>query len=359
MLLMFAGGLGFAEATGVTNFGGTVIRLFAPEGTLVVEVDDPGITVKIEGPELVITGAGAKEIRLKPGRYQVQASKNGTLVRRELITVTTNQRQVLRVTQEAAEMKITTEEKAPSVVASELPPTFKNGIGMEFVIVPKGKSWLGGDKDRLGRAVKVPTDFYLGKYEVTQDEWEKVMGENPSRFSRDHDNAEAVKRIKDDELQRFPVEYVTWEQCQQFVAKLNSLEKETGWVYRLPTEVEWEYACRGGPMSDQDDSAFDFYFNKPTNTLLPDQASFNYERNFPSKVGSYEPNALGLHDMHGNVWEWCEDAYESTKRVYRGGSWLNTSEYSRAAAFYANPPSHRDTLLGLRVARVPSTQDGK
>ena len=152
---------------------------------------------------------------------------------------------------------------------------------------------------------------------------------------------------------------MSWDQCQLFVARLNILEKETGWVYRLPKEVEWEYACRGGPMSDQLDSAFDFYFAKPTNTLLPEQANFNKGLHRPCKVGSYEANALGLHDMHGNVWEWCEDTYQATDRVYRGGDWLNPSEYCRAAAFFANPPSHRDTLLGLRVARVPSAQGGK
>ncbi|QDU21949.1 bifunctional serine/threonine-protein kinase/formylglycine-generating enzyme family protein [Urbifossiella limnaea] len=127
---------------------------------------------------------------------------------------------------------------------------FKNTLGMEFVKVPKGKSWLGGGKDKLAdKEVEIPADFYLGKYEVTQEEWEKVMGENPSHFSRAGYGKDAVKDIPDADLKRFPVENVSWDQCQIFVAKLNKLEKETGWVYRLPTEVEWEYACRGGPMA--------------------------------------------------------------------------------------------------------------
>jgi serine/threonine protein kinase len=101
VVLMLLGGLGFTEATGVTDFRGTVIRLFSPEGTLVVELDDPGVSVKIDGAELVITGAGAREIRLKPGRYTVEARKDGKIVRRELVTVTKNGKQVVRVSQEA------------------------------------------------------------------------------------------------------------------------------------------------------------------------------------------------------------------------------------------------------------------
>jgi uncharacterized protein (TIGR03067 family) len=123
--------------------------------------------------------------------------------------------------------------------ASALPPTFKNGLGMEFVIVPKGKSWLGGGKDKLGdKEVEINADFYLGKYEVTQEEWQKVMGENPSYFSRTGEGKDAVKDIPDADLKRFPVEMVSWDQCQLFVAKLNKQEKETGWVYRLPTADE-------------------------------------------------------------------------------------------------------------------------
>src|SRR5439155_19773783 len=104
------------------------------------------------------------------------------------------------------------------------------------------------------------------------------MGENASHFSRTGDGKDAVKDINDADLKRFPVDSVSWDQCQIFVAKLNSLEKETGWVYRLPKEVEWEYACRGGPMSDKLDSAFDFYFAQPTNTLLSEQANFGLDK---------------------------------------------------------------------------------
>src|SRR5262249_58337191 len=127
-------------------------------------------------------------------------------------------------------------EPMPVLVAKQerLPPTFKNSIGMEFVIVPKGKSWLGGGKDRLGeQEVEFPADFYLGKYEVTQEEWEKVMGENPSHFSRMGTGKDRVNDIPDADLKRFPVETVTWDQCQSFVEKLNRLEKDTGGACRV------------------------------------------------------------------------------------------------------------------------------
>jgi formylglycine-generating enzyme required for sulfatase activity len=242
-----------------------------------------------------------------------------------------------------------------------LPPTYKNRIGMEFVIVPKGKSWLGGGKDNLGtRRVEIPADFYLGRYEVTQEEWEKVMGENPSHFSRTGGGRDAVKDISDADLKRFPVERVSWDDCQIFVAKLNQREKESGWVYRLPTSTEWEYACRGGPMLNKTDSAFDFYFAKPTNNLLLEKANFGSDEGLKrtSPVAHYEANRLGLFNMHGNVWEWCNDPEieinGTALRVLLGGAWTKAPE--RCTARFRDPCPSRDRIadIGLRLARVRS-----
>lgn len=256
------------------------------------------------------------------------------------------------------------------IVIKELPPsappTFTNTLGMEFVLVPKGKSWLGGGNDKLGdKEVEIPADFYLGKYEVTQEEWEKVLGENPSHFSRTGDGKDAVKDIPDVDLKRFPVEQVSWDDCQRFVEKLNQREKETGWVYRLPKETEWEYACRGGPMADRAKSAFDFYFAKSTNTLLPEQANRQHGNglNRTCVVGNYKPNQLGLCDMHGNVWEWCLescptppvlDPRDVSSRVMRGGGWSLDASDVRAMHRGATPPAFRGNNLGLRLARVPA-----
>ena len=246
-----------------------------------------------------------------------------------------------------------------------IPPTFKNGIGMEFAVVPKGKSWLGGGKDNLGdKEVVIPADFYLGKHHVTQEEWEKVMEDNPSHFARTGAGKDEVKDVPDADLKRFPVDRVTWDACQIFVARLNKREKDTGWEYRLPKEVEWEYACRGGPMSDKLDSAFDFYFAKPTNAAGM-QANLNTGTvenpvmlGRTSKVGSYEPNALGLHDMHGNLHVWCDDAAKTFDGAdgyaVRGGGWNSPVEYCRAACRLTRLPSNLSQSHGLRLVRVRS-----
>lgn len=166
------------------------------------------------------------------------------------------------------------------------------------------------------------------------------------------------------DLGRFPVESVSWGETQKFLALLNKQAGEPGWVYRLPGADEWEYACRGGPMSGQADSSGDFYFfDKPADQLLPEQANFASERGDgiqrTCKVGSYRPNRLGLYDMHGNVWEWCEDAANPggaiALRVTRGGGWGDDSALRcRAGLRESLAQAGQDSGLGLRVARVPA-----
>jgi formylglycine-generating enzyme required for sulfatase activity len=229
---------------------------------------------------------------------------------------------------------------------------------MEFVLVPKGNSWLGGGGGSPGdKEVVIARDFYLGKYEVTQEEWKKVTGFTPSSFSRTGAGKDKVKDIADAELNLFPVEHVSWDDAQVFLERLNKREKEAGWVYCLPKAAEWEYACRGGPLSDKSESAYDFYFEKPTNQLLPEQANFGQELMRTCKVGSYQPNRLGLYDMHGNVWEWCDDTQKAANgasfRVHRGGCWGDAAGICRSAVRHRDPSARRDFPVGLRVARVP------
>jgi len=246
----------------------------------------------------------------------------------------------------------------------DAPKTFTNSLGMEFVLVPKGKFLMGGGDGKVGdKEVEIPYDFYLGKYEVTQEEWEKVTGTNPSHFSRTGELRNEVANIAADELKKFPVENVSWTEAQLFVEALNAREKTSGWVYRLPREAEWEYSCRGGPCSNKFDYAFNFYFEKPTNQLLPDQANFNNVLKRTCKVGSYKPNRLGLYDMHGNVWEWCEDSHKAENgaslRVDRGGGWSDDAGDCRAAGRRAIVPSYWGDFLGVRLARVPVGKEVK
>jgi eukaryotic-like serine/threonine-protein kinase len=258
------------------------------------------------------------------------------------------------------------------------PPKPKDGpLGMKFVPLPKGTFYMGWDgKEGSVKKTDIKEDFEIAVHTVTQGQWQAVMGKNPSEFSRDGDGRDKVKDIKDEDLKHFPVENVSWEDCQEFIKKLNEQEKEKGWVYRLPSDAEWEYACRGGATSEAECS-YHFYFAKPTNDLSSKEA--NFDGNFPfgnadkgpflertAKVGSYASNKLGLYDMHGNVLQWCADLFNpkgtelgASRRVFRGGSWLTRGSNCRAALRLAYPLSVREPTLGLRLARVPSAPVGK
>lgn len=226
-------------------------------------------------------------------------------------------------------------------------------------LVPAGTFWMGGGGGKAGeRQVEIPSAFYLGAYPVTQAEWQAVMGNNPSWFSRGGDGKDAVKDIPDADLKQFPVEQVSWDDVQEYLKRLNAKEKDSGWTYRLPTSAEWEYACRGGATSE-DASKYRFYFAEPTDALSSDRA--NFDGNFPdapkgkylartTKAGSYPPNRLGIYDMHGNVFEWTSDLYDGgPARVIRGGSWFHFEYFCRASFMHRNAPSLRCDYLGFRV----------
>ncbi len=246
------------------------------------------------------------------------------------------------------------------ITAQWTPRRYVNSLGMKFALVPKGKGWLGSRNGKVGdREVEFDRDFYLGVYEVTQDEWTKVLGPdlNPSHFSRSGEDRDLVKNLSDDDLKHLPVDSVSWDQCQQFLKALNARAKVAGWVYRLPTSDEWEYACRGGPVPAKDYYRFDFYLDKPTNTLPANRANFKDSAlKRTCEVGSYPPNRLGLYDMHGNVFELCNDLVidddgRSLRRL-RGGSWLDDAALCRAGRTASVAPSDNYNGGGMRVARV-------
>jgi formylglycine-generating enzyme required for sulfatase activity len=235
----------------------------------------------------------------------------------------------------------------------ELPIEIENSIGMRFRLVPSGSCLIGspeGEKGRgtiEGRHVQLfPEEFYMGKFEVTQTEWKAVMGtDSPAGFKGE-------KR---------PVEEVTWHDCQRFVNKLCELEGVPLNTYCLPTEAEWEYACRGGT-----DTAFCFGNKVEQLAQWADYAGNNSRQTVD--VGKRRPNSLGLYDMHGNVWEWCNDWYgdysqdtvsdptgptNASHRVLRGGSWLSFARSCRSANRGSHDPSIRYSDYGFRVALAP------
>jgi formylglycine-generating enzyme required for sulfatase activity len=253
-----------------------------------------------------------------------------------------------------------------SVVSAAEPPKSKEGpLGMKFVPLPKGTFYMGWYVGKGGaRKTEIKEDFEIAIYTVTQGQWQELMGNNPSWFSREG-GKETVKDIKDEDLKQFPVEFVSWNDAQEFIKKLNEKEKGKGYLYRLPTEVEWEYACRGGATSEEECS-YRFYFAKPTNDLSSEQANFNGTRpegNAPkgkylqrtTRVGAYPPNKLGMCDMHGNVWQWCADLHEdgAPLRVVRGSSWSYPGKWCDAANRFRHAPTYRSPLFGFRLVRVP------
>src|SRR5262249_14361976 len=134
--------------------------------------------------------------------------------------------------------------------------------------------WMSKDGKNAQRQVTIKRAFQMAVYLVTQEQWQAVTGNNPSWFSRSGGGKAQVKDIPEDDLKQFPVESVSWNEAQEFLGKLNASQKKSGWLYRLPTEAEWEYACRGAATSKADCS-FDFYFDRPTNDLSSTQANFH------------------------------------------------------------------------------------
>ena len=250
------------------------------------------------------------------------------------------------------------EPKTPKVGDSWTEPT----TGMVFMYIPAGRFMMGSPDSEEGRSsdegpvreVRFAQGFWMGKYPVTQAEWQKIMGENPSRFKGE----------------RRPVEQVSWNDAQAFLKNFRSLGDFGNLTPRLPSEAEWEYACRAGTTTP-------FYFGE---TISADQANYNGKyvygkgkqgvyREQTTDVGSFPPNAWGLCDMHGNIWEWCEDAWHSnydgapndgrawlvsggSGRVLRGGSWSRGPRYVRSANRSSHVPANRFGYIGFRVART-------
>ena len=235
---------------------------------------------------------------------------------------------------------------------SETPETFtSSSTGMEFVLIPPGEFDMGSSSEEQDRSdsespvhkVTIKNPFYMGKSSVTQRQWKKIMGNNPSHFKGEDQ----------------PVEMVSWNEVQEFVKKLNTAENTD--KYRLPSEAEWEYACRAGTQTRY--------------SFGDDESKLNeyawYAKNSGSKTHSIsrkKPNPWGLYDMHGNIWEWVQDKWhenyngspsdgsiwedgDSFDRVSRGGSWYCDAESCRSAGRFRRDPDSLFSNLGFRLLR--------
>jgi uncharacterized protein (TIGR02996 family) len=254
-------------------------------------------------------------------------------------------------------------------------PRLRNRLGMELALIPPGAFLMGSPPDEADREddeqqheVEITRAFWLGVHPVTVGQFAAF-----ARARRYRQTPWQHPGFPQDDTH--PVVNVSWHDAQKFCAWLT--KSESGRVYRLPTEAEWEYSCRGGAPE-----SYPFHVGQPLHSLSSTQATFDgnspyggaakgpyLQRTTP--VGSYPPNGWGLYDLHGNVWEWCADRYgadyyqqsprqdppgplEGSARVIRGGSWPHYGQYCRSANRSRREPADRSFSLGFRVALVLS-----
>lgn len=440
LVALFAS-LGITEATGVTQFTATVIRIVTGEGTLVVTVDDPAVSVTIDGRDIVITGAGPKEVRLKAGEYRLRANKNGKPVPidQELVAITRGGREVVNVKLLARAAETGTEELAPPRRRDKVPwkallPTgapdpvlapfdetaakrhqeawakfldvpveqeadLGDGVKLSMVLIPPGEFLMGSSEEERARFVEeaqaaneplgihgVPAEgpqhpvritkpFAMSRHEVTRGQFRAFVDQTGyvtvaeqhglggygfvgGRWTRSPSfiwSADPGFPQTDDH----PVVNVTWDDAIAFCRWLS--EKE-GTRYHLPTEAQWEYACRAGTTAA--------WHCGDSGATVEEYAWFAAnagDKTHP--VAQLKPSPWRLYDMHGNVWEWCADRYgadyygqsplddpvgsaEGAHRVARGGAWALAARLCRSAYRDDNKPSGLNFDLGFRVAAM-------
>jgi len=366
---------------------GGVFKVKTSDGVIVLENVPKDSEILVDGDKVNVTWPGLGkplEIRAVPGQHKVEVKKDGFTTFGEVVTIKTDESEEVAVRLEplvvvrpepkkevapepipdkVPERKTEVVVPQPANAVPNEPKEITNSIKMKLVLIPSGEFLMGsphsdgdaGDSARPQHRVKITRPFYLGATEVTQRQYQAVMGQNPSKFKfKGSDN--------------LPVEQVTWSKAMAFCDKLCELEEGqlAGARYRLPTEAEWEYACRAkspARYSFGDDPAG-----------LGEYAWFVGNAGLRTHpVGQKRPNAFGLFDMHGNVWEWCFDGrdgpeddfykrspvddpvcpgWRGSLRQFRGGSWRDDPRPARSATRACDGPD--DTQLatgGFRVAR--------
>ena len=321
--------------------------LSAIQGNLSVNFKPFGSDVYVDG---VKVGQSPRVFNgVLVGNHNVEIRKSGYATSRQTVTISEGQTASISgslTSSTSSSTANTLSSSGSSLSGNALTIPVKNGISIEMVKVEAGSFNMGAtpemenpyDSEIPVHRVTLTNNYYIGKYEVTQALWQAVMGSNPSYF-------------KGDDL---PVEKVSWDDCQDFISKLNAM---TGKRFRLPSEAEWEYAARGGKKSRG-------YQYSGSNTL--GDVAWYYGNSGPKThaVGTKQPNELGIYDMTGNVWEWCQDwvgSYSSSPqtnptgaasgslRVNRGGSWDISARFCRSSYRDGDTPGGRYGNLGLRL----------
>ncbi|MFO0810192.1 MAG: SUMF1/EgtB/PvdO family nonheme iron enzyme [Gemmataceae bacterium] len=341
------------------------------DGTIVVTVNEPDAEVFVDGERITVTRKGDEpiEIRKSPGTHTVEVKKGGFKVEGQKVTLTAGGRVTVNLAFQDQFRKpvggkwpeLASGLKAGQPLVPDL--DLGGGVTMKFVFIPSGEFLMGapdGEKDaedgeKPQHWVRITKGFYMGIFEVTQEQYEAVMAANPSSHKVHNTNLDT---------RQFPVENVSWENADRFCDKLTL---KTGKRIALPTDAEWEYACRAGTTTP-------FHWGTSLNGT---QANCLGEHPYattakgpslrrPCKVGSYEPNPWGLYDMHGNVFEWCRDCYDPDFykkhtlfvdpfnqadgwRVVRSGGYGSGGVGCRAALRHGVTPWEHYGHVGFRV----------
>ena len=321
--------------------------LSAIQGNLSVNFKPFGSDVYVDG---VKVGQSPRVFNgVLVGNHNVEIRKSGYTTSRQTVTISEGQTASI-----SGSLTSTTSASSTNALSSSgssqsgntLTIPVKNGINIEMVKVEAGSFNMGAtpemqdpdtDEKPVHR-VTLTNNYYIGKYEVTQALWKIVMGSNPSNSKGDN----------------LPVEQVSWNDCQDFISKLNAM---TGKRFRLPSEAEWEYAARGGKKSRG-------YQYSGSNTIGDVAWYDGNNSSMTHAVGTKQPNELGLYDMTGNVWEWCQDWYDSyssspqtnpigavsgSYRVFRGGGINSSARFCHSSIRFDNSPAFRSFILGLRL----------
>jgi formylglycine-generating enzyme required for sulfatase activity/serine/threonine protein kinase len=401
-------------AGGLVLLLGIVLTFTLRQGTLVVEIDEQlGKDVQVavyQGGEKVqlVDAKSGWRLSLSPGKYDLAVEGGNDQVQLDwrTITVTRGGQVKVKVTLTPAPLAVAPFDAQQARMYQDrwgqqlgVPVEITNSIGMKLVLIPPGEFMMGSPKELIEEELKahasdtrytewlpregpqhrvrITKPFYLGTYLVTQEEYQRVMGNNPSAFSAAGERKDAVAG---QDTKRFPVENVSWDDAREFCRKLSEMpgEKAAGQRYRLPSEAQWQYACLAGSTGRYSFSSGRNGVPKESEEQeLPDYGWFDGNSGGNTHaVGLKRASAWGLYDMQGNVWEWCQDWYDKdyyaksptddpagplggSARVLRGGSCLIPASICRSAFRFSNGPGWRYFDLGFRVSLVLAGKSGE